>query len=82
MNWSKLVVKNLMQDQKDMRRDRCIDFLESIENDPHFLECVIIGDEIWKPSTRACNGTLQALQGKKIKNEQIKDQKHADVLFV
>ena len=30
-----------MQDQKDIRRDKCIDFLESTENDPHFLECVI-----------------------------------------
>ena len=34
---SKLVPRNLKQDQKDMRRDSCVDFLESIENDPHFV---------------------------------------------
>lgn len=44
---SKMVPKNLSQDQKDIRRERCIDFLESIENDPHFLERVVTGDESW-----------------------------------
>ena len=44
---SNLVPRNLKQEQKDMRRDRCIDFLESIENDPLFLEHVITGDDTW-----------------------------------
>ena len=44
---SKLVLRGLKVDQKDMRRDSCIDFLESIENYPHFPECVITGDETW-----------------------------------
>ncbi|GFU66409.1 uncharacterized protein TNCV_4178551 [Trichonephila clavipes] len=45
-----------------LRRTKCIDFLKSIENDPHFLEHVITGDESWvclntirKPSARARN---------------------------
>lgn len=45
---------------------RCIDI---IEQDPHFLECVITGDETWvfqyEQSVRAWNGTLSHCQGQK-----------------
>ncbi|GFU63198.1 putative transposase [Trichonephila clavipes] len=34
-----------------------------------------------KPSVRAWNGPLQHLQGQKSKNEQVKNQKHADLFF-
>ena len=44
---AKMVPKNLSQDQKNIRKERCLDFLNSIENDPHFLERVITGDESW-----------------------------------
>lgn len=44
---AKMVPKNLSQDQKNIRKERCLDFLDSIENDPHFLERVITGDESW-----------------------------------
>ncbi|KAL4085370.1 hypothetical protein QTP88_027229 [Uroleucon formosanum] len=44
---AKMVPKILSQDQKDNRRDRCLDFLEQIENYPSFLERVITGDESW-----------------------------------
>ncbi len=44
---AKIVPQNLSQQQKDIRKERCVDFLESIENDPHFLERVITGDESW-----------------------------------
>jgi len=44
---AKMVPKILSQDQKNNRRDRCLDFLEQIENDPSFLERVITGDESW-----------------------------------
>ncbi|KAL4142816.1 hypothetical protein QTP88_005213 [Uroleucon formosanum] len=44
---AKMVPKILSQDQKDNRRDRCLDFLEQIANDHSFLERVITGDESW-----------------------------------
>ncbi|XP_026816229.1 protein GVQW3-like [Rhopalosiphum maidis] len=44
---AKMVPKILSQDQKDNRRDRCLDFLEQIENEPSFLKRVITGDESW-----------------------------------
>ncbi|KAJ8961498.1 hypothetical protein NQ318_014747 [Aromia moschata] len=44
---AKMVQKNLSQEQKDIRRERCLDFLESIENEPHFMERVINDDETW-----------------------------------
>ncbi|GFT00902.1 putative mariner transposase [Trichonephila clavipes] len=69
-------------------REKCIDFLESIENDPHFLEHVINGDESWvclnttrKSSASAWNGTLQHLQGQRKQDEQIKDKKNAHLVF-
>jgi hypothetical protein len=42
-----MVPKILSQDQKDNRRDRCLDFLEQIENYHSFLEGIITGDESW-----------------------------------
>uniref|UniRef100_A0A2S2NRT1 Mariner Mos1 transposase n=1 Tax=Schizaphis graminum TaxID=13262 RepID=A0A2S2NRT1_SCHGA len=44
---AKMVPKILSQGQKDNRKDRCLDFLEQIENDHSFLECIITGDESW-----------------------------------
>lgn len=44
---SKMVPRHLSQDQKDIRKARCVDFLDAIEQDPHFLERVITGDETW-----------------------------------
>ncbi|KAG8229823.1 hypothetical protein J437_LFUL008791 [Ladona fulva] len=38
----KIAPKNLLQDQKNIRREKYLNFLESIENDPYLLECVII----------------------------------------
>lgn len=42
-----MVPRNCTQDQKNIKKDRCVDCLELIENDSHFLESVITGDEIW-----------------------------------
>ncbi|XP_066258179.1 histone-lysine N-methyltransferase SETMAR-like [Euwallacea similis] len=44
---SKMVPKNLSQNQKDIRKERCLDLLESIENEPNFVERVITSDESW-----------------------------------
>jgi len=44
---AKMVPKILSQDQKDNRRDRCLDFLEQIKNDPSFLERVVTRDATW-----------------------------------
>ncbi|KAG8233409.1 hypothetical protein J437_LFUL013402 [Ladona fulva] len=37
----KMLPDNLSQNQKDIRKERWLDFLESIENGPHFLKGVI-----------------------------------------
>ncbi len=42
---AKIVPKNLSQEQKDVRRERCLDDLQSIDNDPLFPERVVTGDE-------------------------------------
>ncbi len=42
-----MVPKNFSQEQKDIRRERYLDFLQSIETDPQFLECVVTGEESW-----------------------------------
>jgi len=44
---AKMVPKMLSQDQKDNRRDKCVDILEQIENNHSFLERVITRDESW-----------------------------------
>jgi len=85
---AKMVMKILSQDQKDNRRDRCLDFLEQIENGPSFLERVITGDESWifeyDPETKRQSQewhTSASPRQEKRKNEQVKNQKHADLFL-
>lgn len=40
-----IIPKNLSHDEKDIRRERDLDFLKPIKNYLHFLERVITGDE-------------------------------------
>ena len=44
---AKLVSKNLTNEQKENRRNVCLDLLESIENDEKFFKYVITGVESW-----------------------------------
>ena len=44
---AKLVPKILTNEQKENRRNVCLDFLERIENDNIFFKHVITGDEMW-----------------------------------
>lgn len=44
---AKMVPKKLSQEQKDVRKERSLDFLGTIENDHNFLKRVITGDESW-----------------------------------
>ncbi|UYV81375.1 hypothetical protein LAZ67_20000980 [Cordylochernes scorpioides] len=44
---AKLVPKVLTQDQKELRVLRCQELLDLIQNEPGFLNSVIIGDESW-----------------------------------
>ena len=44
---AKLVPKNLTVQQKDNRKDICIDIIERIEHEPDFLKKVFAGDESW-----------------------------------
>jgi len=44
---AKLVPKNLTNEQKENRRNVCLDLLEHIENDKFFFANIITGDESW-----------------------------------
>ena len=44
---AKLVPKNLTNEQKENRRNMCLDLLERIENDETFFKHVIKCDESW-----------------------------------
>jgi hypothetical protein len=44
---AKLFPKNLANEQKENRRNVCLDLIERIENDEHFFKDVITGDESW-----------------------------------
>ena len=44
---AKLVPKILTNEQKENRRNVCLDLLELIENDENFFKRVITGDERW-----------------------------------
>jgi len=44
---SRLVLRLLTPEQKEMRMYICADILQNIENDPNFLENVITYDESW-----------------------------------
>jgi len=44
---AKLVPKIITNEQKENRRNVCLDLLERIENDKKFFKHVITGDETW-----------------------------------
>lgn len=46
---AKKVLRNLSQDQMIIKKERCLNFLESILRDPHFLERIVTGEEtgVW-----------------------------------
>jgi len=44
---AKLVPKNLTNEQKENRRNVCLDLLERIENDENILKHAVTGDESW-----------------------------------
>ena len=44
---AKLVPKNLTNEQKENRRNVCLDLLQRIENYENFFKHVITGDELW-----------------------------------
>jgi len=43
----KLVPKILTSEQKENRRNVCLELLECIENDKNFFKHIITGDEMW-----------------------------------
>jgi hypothetical protein len=43
---AKLMLRNLMEEQKDIHLTLCTDFVEQLQED-NFLDCVITGDEMW-----------------------------------
>jgi len=44
---SKMVLRLLTLEQKEIQMNICADILQNIENDPNFLENVITCDESW-----------------------------------
>ncbi len=68
---TKMFPKTSCSEKKDISTERCLDFLQSIENDPQFLEVLLLVTSLGsssvtqKPSARARNGTLQPLHGLK-----------------
>ena len=83
---------NLEQDKSAQKffqnRERCFNFLESIENDLNFLERVITGNQTWvfeydlrtKCQSKELH-TLTSTRSKKNKNEQVEDQMYDDLLY-
>ena len=45
--FAKMVPKNLTTEQKNNRRDVCLDLLDRLENEPEFFSRVITGDASW-----------------------------------
>ena len=84
---AKLVPKILTNEQKENGRNVCLDFLERNENDKFFFKRVITGDETWifeydSDTRRQFEVAHEQLTApKESKNEQIKNQNHANLFF-
>jgi sugar diacid utilization regulator len=81
----KMVPKMLSQDQKDNRKDWCLDFLEQIENNHSFLEWRrVLGFRV-RPRNKALElrmAHIRFTEVKRRKNEQVKNQNDADLLLL
>ena len=79
---AKLVPKILTNEQKENRRNVCLDLLECIENDKNFFKHVITGDETWifeyDPDTKRQSSewhTSNSPRPKKARMSKIKNKK-------
>ena len=85
---AKLVPKILANEQKENRRNVWLYLLERIENDKIFFKHVITSNETWifeydpdRQTTKFGVAHLQLTAPKESKNEQIKNQNHANLFF-
>lgn len=68
-----MVPKNLLLEQNDIRRERCLDFLELIENDDFWnLSLVVMRVE-------HLNMNFSLSLGQKSTNNQVKHQNYTDL---
>jgi len=68
---AKMVPKLLSDEQKECRKELCLDLLQCIENEADLLNSLITCDETWvfmydrKPSDNQCSGIQHHLQDQK-----------------
>ena len=73
---AKMVPKLLSDEQKERRKELCLDLLQRIENEPDLLNAIIICDETWvfsyDPETKR-----QSMQWKSTSSPRQKKKEHA-----
>jgi len=68
---AKMVPKLLSNEQKERRKELCLDLLQRVENEPDLLNSIITCDETWvftyDPETKRnqCSGSQHHLQDQK-----------------
>ena len=67
---AKMVPKLLSDEQKESRKELCLDLLQRIENEPDLMNSIITCDETWDPETKG-----QSMQWKSTSSPRPK--KHA-----
>ena len=82
---AKLFPKSLTNEQKENRRNVCLDLLERIENGNFFFKHVIIGDETWifeyDPDTKRQISEWHTSNSPKKARQHIKNQNHINLFF-
>nr|CAH7719676.1 unnamed protein product [Callosobruchus chinensis] len=84
---AKMVPKNLTPEQKENRKNICIDIMQQLEADPGLLEKVVTCEETWifqyDPETKRQSMQEDSIitKNEKSSNEQIKTEGHVDNFF-
>jgi len=82
---AKLVLKILTNEQKENRRNVCLDLLELIENDKNFFKHAITGDEMWifeyDPDTKRQSSELHMSNSPRPKKAKMSNSKIKTMLI-
>jgi hypothetical protein len=84
----KFVPYSLTDEQKQRRFKSCKDFIQTCQDNPSFLDCIVTGDESWAfqydPETKRQSMPMDLkviTKAQKVSFAKVQDQNHDDHIF-
>jgi hypothetical protein len=85
---TKFAPHSLTDEQKQQRLTSCQDFIQTYQDNPSFLDCIVTGDGVMGISICPRDETsehamdLKVIKAQKVSFAKVQDQNHADHIFL